>query len=311
MKRGFLVGIDHYRENPLSGCCSDARKMASLLSYHENSQNNYECDILTSEGQAVHTQNLRDRLREFLQRNTSEAIIYLSGHASQSVWGTFFKCMDDTDGISLREITGCINSCKIEKIILILDCCFSGDAGNFAFSENEITILRRGVSIFSSSSPKELSVQSNGRGKFTEAFLSALHGGASDILGRVTLYSIQAYICEISISWSQSPIFKTHSGYDANLRQCVPKVHPSDLRHIAKLFKNGDTVYLDKRYEASTEPRDSEKEKDFERLKLYRDAGLINPDGAPSLYEAAIFSKRCTLTGLGMYYRELVRQGNI
>lgn len=292
----------------LAGCTSDARRMAALLSYHHSGLRNFESQFFTDEMGSVSTEEFRQVIREFVTKDLDTALIYFGGHAQQTRWGTFLVTDRNDDGFPLTELMDCVNQASIPRITLVLDCCFSGAVGNVNYSTEELSILKKGVSIFSSSSPFEHSIQGNARGIYTDSILSALHGGAADILGRITISGVQSYISQFSFGWTQSPFFKCHADSDIVLRISQPKVLHSDLRKIDAIFKRGSMILLNPSYEPTAMPHAPEKEAVFRLLQKYRDASLVVPVGAESLYDAAMKSRRCELTALGKYYRELVRK---
>jgi hypothetical protein len=309
-QKALLIGIDGYEGNPLASCCNHARLLGGTLIQNHDRSANYAVQLAVSSSEDLGLRKLRTYLREFLQEPIKNAIIYLSGHANITRVGTFFVCHDEEE-LALNEILDLVNESKIPQILLLLDCCYSGNAGNMAGIELELAILRKGVAVFSSSSRVQPSLQSNGRNLFTHAILDALHGEAADILGNVTISSVYNYVVSVSFNWAQSPVFKAHLDDDLVLRRSAPKIHPEKIRKLAHYFSYSDEYPLDPSYEKTSATRAPEKVSCFEDLQAFRDVGLVIPDGAPSLYEAAMRYKRCRLTARGRFYRDLIRQKRI
>jgi hypothetical protein len=40
MRKALIVGIDHYPQDPLTGCVNDANKMARILAKHQDNSPN-------------------------------------------------------------------------------------------------------------------------------------------------------------------------------------------------------------------------------------------------------------------------------
>ncbi len=53
MKKALIVGIDDYGQNPLRGCCSDAKLVYELLRYNADETKNFDCRLLTSDQEDV------------------------------------------------------------------------------------------------------------------------------------------------------------------------------------------------------------------------------------------------------------------
>jgi hypothetical protein len=101
-----------------------------------------------------------------------------------------------------------------------------------------------------------------GRGLFSRFLGGALEGGAADVLGRVTVAGLYAYLDECFGAWDQRPAFKANVDRLHELRRCTPAVPPSELRKICKLFPVADHHFrLDPSYEPDAEPRDPEHER--------------------------------------------------
>ena len=44
-RKALVIGIDAYKESPLSGCVNDAKLIASLLEAHEDQSHNFDVRI--------------------------------------------------------------------------------------------------------------------------------------------------------------------------------------------------------------------------------------------------------------------------
>lgn len=309
-KKAILIGIDDYKPHPLPGCCNDARMLGGLLSRHENGMKNYEVELLVSDSGEVTNQDVRNALERNLTSRFEQVLLYFSGHARKSEIGVFFQTMSQDWGVPFQEIMDSLQRSRIPNIILVLDCCFSGALGDLPILEREFTFLRSGLSIFASSHSAVSAIQSYGRGLFTEMILNGLKGGASDLVGNVYLSSVFSFVSSMNSILDHQPILKAYSNQMTLIRKAQPKVEATTLRRLGEYFLNSDELSLDPSYEKTLDPRNIKKEQILDDLRVFRNAGLVKPSGAISLYEAIIHQKHCTLTELGKYYRNMIR-GNV
>jgi hypothetical protein len=155
-------------------------------------------------------------------------------------------------------------------------------------------------------------VEKSGGGLFTSLVCDALDGGAADVSGKVTVAGIYAYVDEALGAWDQRPLFKIHVSKLVPLRNCETAVDLKILRMLPQYFKSPSDEYaLDPSYEPTAEPRHPEHEEIFVHLQRLRAARLIVPVGEEHLYYAAMKSKSCRLTALGVHYWHLAKSRKI
>ena len=112
--------------------------------------------------------------------------------------------------------------------------------------------------------------------------------------------------------WDQRPLFKIHVSKLVPLRNCPPAVDLKVLRLLPKYFPSPNHQYpLDSSYEPDAEPHDPAHEEVFGHLQDMRAARLVEPMGEKHMYFAAINSKSCKLTALGVHYWHLANSGKI
>ena len=112
--------------------------------------------------------------------------------------------------------------------------------------------------------------------------------------------------------WDQRPLYKIHVSQLMPLRYCPPAVEPEILRRLPQYFASPDQeLQLDPSYEPCEASHDPEHVKIFGHLQKMRAARLVEPVGAEHLYFAAIQSKSCRLTALGIHYWNLAKSGKI
>lgn len=322
MRRALIVGIDNYPSNPLAGCVADAESMAQLLANHEDGQPNLQCRVLVSPPDRVTRRELRNDLEHLFSHEADIALFYFSGHGiNVNNQGGFLVTQDASSydlGVSMLDVLNFANTSPVHEAVIILDCCDSGAFGQIPAVGEDKIILRDGVSILTSSGPRESSVETNGRGVFTKLVCDALSGGASDVRGEVNAASIYSYCDQTLGAWDQRPRFKANVSRLTELRLCKPQVELPTLRLLTQYFPTSDHEYgLDPSYEPDKRnlPPGSvlneEHEIIFSRLQKYRAARLLVPVGEDHMYYAAANSKSCRLTPLGQFYWHLVKTNRI
>ena len=151
-----------------------------------------------------------------------------------------------------------------------------------------------------------------GRGLFSAYLGGALDGGAADVLGKVTMAGLYAYLTESFGAWEQRPTFKANIDRLHELRLCGPAVPLDELRRLPQLFVSPDAeLPLDPSYEPTVEPHNDQHEADFALLQHCRAAKLVEPVDAEHLYFAAMNCTACRLTPLGRHYRHMADQGRL
>jgi hypothetical protein len=172
--------------------------------------------------------------------------------------------------------------------------------------------LREGVTILAASSPHETAAEVGGQGMFTSMVLHALHGGASDVMGKVSAAAIYAHADQALGAWDQRPMYKSHASRLTPVRQCEPAVPLAILRQLPKIFPDPMvTIKLDPTYEYTMSVADPDHVAVFNTLKIYRNSRLVRTTDQDDLYFAAMQSGGVRLTGLGRYYWKLAKEGKV
>lgn len=317
MRRALLVGINDYKKDPLTTCIADVDLMEKVISKHENGDPNFDCKIITSipDEDTITIASLKEKIHDLFKHEAEVALLYFSGHGAATDLGSYLVTQDaekHNEGVSLSEVITMANNSNVSEVIIILDCCHSGDIGNFIELGERKVILREGVSLLTASRDTQYAVGIGGNGLFTSIICNALNGGAADILGKVNVASMYNYVDIMLDSWRQRPIFKSHVSKMVPLRNCTPKIPLDVLRKLPKYF-NGDKkgIRLSKDYIANANVKNGLIEV-MSDLRQYHANGLLLPeDGIVSLDECAMKDKTCLLTPLGNYYRGLVTNNRI
>jgi hypothetical protein len=315
MNRALLVGIDHYdRFHSLDGCVNDVDALEPLLSRNDDNSPNFDCQKRTSSTGGVTRDALISDLDALLGGGADVALLYFAGHGSGSGTDVTLVTQDATPatrGIAFSEVLAKVAESSVREVVLILDCCFSGAAGGIPQLASSATTLRDGVSILAASRGDQVAEETR-HGLFSTFLGGGLEGGAADVVGKVTIAGLYAYLDESFGAWHQRPAFKANVDHLHDLRSCTPAVPLTELRQICDLFPVADHLYpLDPSYEPDAEPRNSEHERAFSTLQRYRAAKLLQPVGAEHMYFAAMESKACRLTPLGRHYWHVAQDGRL
>jgi hypothetical protein len=314
MKRALLVGLDDYTNfEPLGGCVNDVRAIEPLLGRNDDGTVNFNCQSRTTSGAVERDVLLRD-VQALLGPGADVALLYFAGHGAGE-GNDVAVCTSDgtaaTPGIALSHVLGLVQTSTVREMIIILDCCFAGAAGGVPRLGPDLAVLRNGVTIIAASRGDQASVETAvGRGLFSTYFCGALEGGAADVIGKVTVAGLYAYLDESFGPWDQRPVLRANVDRLHELRRCAAAVPLRYFGRLLELFTDPDVeMALDPSYEPDAEPDHPEHEEVFGVLQAFRAAKLIEPIDAEHMYFAAMQRKACRLTPLGKHYWAMVRQG--
>ncbi len=311
-KRALLVGIDSYDEAPELVCCvSDAIAMGELLSKNSDDSENYDCTVLTSDSSHITRPVLRKALRKHFDDFSGDLIFYFSGHGIATEVGGFLVTQDGVQydqGIPMGELLRLTNNCKAQSVLLILDCCHSGELGNVDDGGSLATRaeLRLGTTILAASRPTGEAQQGFEHSVFTALLLYALDGGAADIRGYVSAASMYGYVEQVLGPRDQRPMYKSHAARLNPIRCCRPAIEDETLRGLPTLFNTPDyELRLDPSFEHTSKNAKEENVAKFDMLKSLRNARLLHTEDGDDLYYVALRSKTVSLTPLGQLYWRL------
>lgn len=321
IRKALVVGIDNYPTNPLNGCVNDAEDIAELLKKNGDGSPNFEVKLMRDVKTREELLGMIDSL--FCTGDSDIALFYFSGHGSDESTGKIITpdfTGPKSSGVSMTDILDIVHKSKSKNKVIILDCCFSGKFAESSSIINNGAILGEGVTIMTASNRDEYAVEDGitGHGVFTELLIQGLKGGAADVSGNITPASLYSFVDQSLGAWEQRPLFKTNISRFLPLRTIEPKVPISVLRKLNQYFKEPNSEFgLNPSYEFTNDPEyshevkepyaDRENVKKFKELQLYESVGLIEPVGEEHMYFAAMESKACKLTPLGLHYWKLSR----
>ena len=319
MRRALCVGIDKYSFSPLHGCVSDAERMAALLTKHEDQTPNFDCStLLAPRGgpeDAVTRAKLREAIETLFGHKADIALLHFSGHGTNRALGGYLVTQDARgydEGIAMSDVLALANASRAEEVVILLDCCYSGQMGGVQVLNHGAAILREGISILTAGRGDQPSVEDGGGGLFTSLVVDALDGGASDLVGDVTAPGIYAAVEAALGAWEQRPLFKSHVSRLIPLRRCRAPIDPATLRELPTLFPlPAEELALSPDHEATSERPDAAKIAAFRKLQDLARVHLVVPVEVDHMYDAAMRSKACRLTPAGRYYWRLAKAGRI
>ena len=315
MRRALIIGIDDYPNNALHGCVNDAKRLSKVLSRHHNGRLNFHCETMTAPPTTMNRPLLREKISELFKEHADVAFLHFSGHGTINGLGGYLVTPDYRPydvGIAMSEVLALANQSTVTDVFITLDCCHSGAFGVLPAVSNDKVVLTDGVSVITATRSGQEALEEDGGGVFTSLLVEALEGGAAGLLGEISAASIYAYINNAMGAWDQRPLFKANVSRFVKLREAEPRLQPNLVQKLTEYFPlPAEPLGLSPEYEPEVEPHDAEKEKQFRDFQKFRDAGLLEPIGAQSLYHAAINHKACGLTTLGRYYWRLVNEEKI
>lgn len=319
MRKALFIGINNYLHvSPLSGCNNDAIAMASLLERHASGRPNFSNKVLTSAENNLTLATMKQHIQSLFSDECDVALLYFAGH------GQFDTNIDEGllipqdfapggEGIRISDILNwATNASGIKNKIIILDCCQAGAAGAMRGLRAGTSVLGEGVTILTACKQQQSALETSGHGVFTGLLLQALHGGAANVLGKVTPGSVYSFVDNALGAWEQRPVFKTNVSQFVPLREAAPLIADETLRKFKDWFPDASYVFpLNPSYEPTSSEFDPDNGEIFSQLQKCNRHSLIEPVDAEHMYYAAINSTGCRLTALGTYYRELAIKGRL
>ena len=317
MRKALIVGINSYSNgNDLFGCVNDAKRITRLLKRNGDGSVNFDVKDLYAEDctHLIGKRSLKYELSNLFASVCDVALFYFAGHGYADEHGGYIltsECNSGDEGIPLSFISDLVRNSHAINNIIILDCCQSGAMGNLSiFGDNSLIPANTTFSL--ACKENQYSEENNGNGVFTDLLVDALSGGASNLVGEISPGSIYSYIDQALSMWQQRPVFKTNVERFISVRNVRPPIALEDLRKIVVFFPNTAYEYpLDPSYEPSEPACDNENTEIFAILQKYNRLNLLVPVGEDHMYYAAINSKACKLTALGVHYWNLVDNDRI
>jgi len=293
--------------------------MEAVLAKNHDGSPNFDCKTLVAPlgaGVGVVTRTvLREQLERLFKDAAEVALLHFSGHGTVNNLDGYLVTQDAKkydDGVPMSDVLRLANDSRASEVVILLDCCFSGNLGNPPAFDNAKALLREGISILTAGRGDQPSVETGGGGLFTSLVVDALEGGAADLLGAVSAPAIYAYVEAALGAWDQRPLFKAHVSQVLVLRCCAPPVDRALLRRLPELFPlPAEDMALDPSYEQTSPTPDAKNVSTFGDLQNLNRVHLVTAVGTQHMYDAAMQSKACRLTSSGRYYWRLAKDARI
>ncbi len=316
MKKALIVGINDYPNDKLTACINDATRLSTLLERDGNGDPNFEVHQLLSNRSTITRASLKKEIISLFEGSPDVALFYYSGHGHVNTRGGYLVTPDATqydEGINMNEILSLVNQSIAKNRIVILDCCYAGNMGTPSNSGSNCAEIADGVTILASSNGDETSSEiENQHGVFTSLLIDALQGSCADLLGHITTGSIYAYVDRALGPWEQRPLFKTNVSELVSLRDVPSPIDKKILRNLCLYFESPyDEFQLNPSFEDTERKHNKDNCLVFKELQKLTSEGLVKPVGEEYMYFAAMNSKSCKLTAMGIQYWKLVKSGRV
>ena len=251
--------------------------------------------------------SLNDGIIEFFEDNEIKALdtvlFYFSGHGIPDTDDTFLSSTNiDVSkprlrGFSFNDLMKEVSKCVSQKIILVLDCCYSGSAslgkgtddgvvlGTKAITKGSSSIQAFGRCILAASQSYEeaFAAQEGGNSLFTRHILDGLKGkeGSVNVNGNVTPETLGNYVF-IHVTEenpNQKPIIKVESGGEIILASYPDLVDPefdlSKITDVETLIADGKKSMLTDEFDKSRRYFSRALEIDPNNSKIWRNLGRL------------------------------------
>lgn len=314
-RKAILIGIDNYPGAPLKGCARDANDLFKLVCRNgdEDRTVNFDAQLYTDSeiGTSAQLSNLVEQL---FKGKHEMALFYFSGHGMTTATGAALAAPDFQKnlGLPIKHILEIAAKSEIATKIIILDCCYSGDAGKISTRIPDI-LLSDNMIVLAASRANEYAAMKGGRSVFTNLLLQALEGSAADILGNISTEGVYALIDKSLGSFDQRPLFMANVDQFHALRKVKPLITLKSLQRITDFFEKEDSEYwLDRTYEfTEKDAAIPEHVEIFTTLQQMNRTGLVLPVGEKDMYWAAMRNKPCVLTPIGKHYWRLRKNNRL
>ena len=313
-KKALIIGNDNYRTvSKLRGCINDTISIEALLKYNEDGTSNFS----TRKKNDLSNGQMKGEVENFLNRRSSYALIYFSGHGYINQDGGFLCGIDASKGdvgISMKWLSETINNCDIPEVAIILDCCHAGEMFNVQDEDVEFALIKQGVTVLAATTKNDIAAEFCGKGVFTSIIVEALKGAAKDILGNISISGLYACTEKMLSPFQQRPVFKSFVDQIAKIRKCTPLISETDLRKIitSDFFPEIEATITVNRH--ILDQKNFEFDIPFEtflKLNVYEKAGLLECDHGKTLIETTLLWGNCRLSIYGKYIWRLVKNDRI
>jgi hypothetical protein len=243
----FVVGVLSWKHSDMFGSFPIKNRRDNTLANFFKQNGVPESQIVYLQDKQATQQRIDGAFTEQLKKLGADdlLIVYYAGHGTKSDDGndvylaSYDAGDDDVEGWSVNSIPGKINASKASRVLWLIDCCYSGQAGL------AITRQSKGpaYACVTSSAASESSTE---HWTFTEALLDALRGVSYVDLnhdGAVTLSEFAAHVeADMNAAEEQRATFAHTKAFDADmiLAAAKPLANPRIGERAKARDSNGD-----------------------------------------------------------------------
>lgn len=210
-RHGLLIGVQDYGGGgdmtPLSCPRADVDLMAQVLRDPDCTEDVYNVMPVLDPTYSDVTRELAAFL-DVVKRNDT-VLIYFSGHGMRDDDGNLYLCMKDSKGdrldltaLSFDRLARNLQAMNLRRVLIILDCCYSGAAGlkdsvrSKLFEPERVNPDGTGMFVLSSAGQAETSKEGGCHSIFTEVLVEGMRSGAADNDddGRISVAEIAEYV---------------------------------------------------------------------------------------------------------------------
>jgi hypothetical protein len=326
----LVVGVDYRTGGTGLTTVADARVIAQVLRHDaEVGGPVWQVTLLSTTEDTVEDR-IADEIQQLAMHAAGKhALFYFSGHGEVSREELVLRPRAG-GRISVDWLMKRFNLSAALTVTVILDCCFSGGAGEdpevytsgqVPGTTNYQATLRENLALMTASRRDQEAREGDNLSPFTRLVASGLNGGAADPQGAVSIVDLFSYVSGYFLPDEQRPQLKINmTDVPFVLKRTEPRVPEHVLDKLADLFTNaGSMIRLDRDLHEGLRPEWppttdlTREQQDFDDLGKLRNLGMIRSERVEGgqeepLYWAAIYGHRVGLTQIGQWYWSKVRR---
>lgn len=303
-----MIDMDDLAGVRWHGRPSDVATIVELLKKHGDGTPNFHVTLKSSAIETLTRSALEEAIFELFYESKSLALLYLAGHgASHAV------------PLPLDQVLKSAARSKAPDKIILADPC--GPGGNWTVDRiaGRVGSLPEGVSVMAAGQPAYPDAGSQGSRVFSAVVALALKGGACNLRGEITPGGVFAFVDQALGAGDHRPVYKTNVARFTSIRTVKAPDFTPIVSKLTEYFPSPQSSHkLDPSYVSTNTEREmgvrrQQPEADPAHVAIMQDLhtlvilGLVVPVGEEHMYLAAMNSKSCRLTALGLHYWSLVK----
>lgn len=209
-RRAVLIGVGEYEDEKLANLrcpVQDARGLKQLLVDKDRGEF-CNVELLENCDSAAALKTIHTELRQ--ADKDDFFLIYYSGHGKRSTVGDLYLATSDTvsdalesTALEINKVNSLVKACRCRRVLLLLDCCYSGAAGGAIAKdsiEDQLRTASEGSGIYlitaSTGIQTALEKEEDDYSVFTKHLLSGIQSGEADIDGNgvITIDEMYDYL---------------------------------------------------------------------------------------------------------------------